>query len=88
MKTLNKIGTIIYHNILKPSFRTASIRFYVLALMSMMLLHKDQTSLILKYFGEFGILIKNILILYFVWLVTTMPMLYITELIDKKNERK
>lgn len=86
MKTLNKIGTMIFRNVLKPSFKTASVRFYVLSLIIITLVYKDQTPLILKYFGEFGILIKNVLILYYVWLVTTMPMLYITELINKKEE--
>ena len=88
MKALSKIGKVIFHSILKPSFRTVSIRFYVLSLMTIMLIYKDQTPQILKYFGEFGVLVKNILILYFVWLITIMPTLYIMELIDKKDEQR
>lgn len=86
MKTLSKIGKVI-GKILIPSLPTAYFSFYILSLIVIVIATRDANPWILRYFREFGIIVMNIMVAYYIWLIAIMPALLIEKLIKKDEQQ-
>lgn len=84
MKTLSKIGKVI-GKILVPSLPAAYFRFYILSPIIIISFTKGATQWVLRYFGEFGIIIGGISTMYYIWLMATIAVLLIYN--GKKDEQ-
>lgn len=86
MKTLSKIGKII-GMIFIPSLPIAYFSFYILSLIVIIIATRDASPWILRYFGEFGIIVMNIMVAYYIWLIAIIPALLIEKLIKKDEQQ-
>ena len=86
MKTLSKIGKII-GMIFIPSLSVAYFSFYILSLIVIVIATRDASPWILRYFGEFGIVVINIMVAYYIWLIAIIPALLIEKLIKKDEQQ-
>lgn len=86
MKTLSKIGKII-GMIFIPSLSVAYFSFYILSLIVIVIATRDASPWILRYFGEFGIIVMNIMVAYYIWLIAIIPALLIEKLIKKDEQQ-
>lgn len=84
MKILSKIDKVI-GKILVPSLPTAYFSFYILSLI--VIATRDASPWILRYFGEFGIIVMNIMVAYYIWLIAIIPALLIEKLIKKDEQQ-
>ena len=85
MKTLSKIGKII-GKILIPSLSTAYFRFYILSPIIIISFAEDTNQWVLRYFGEFGIIVGGISVMYYIWLIAVIAVLLIYN--GKKDEQQ
>ena len=85
MKTLSKIGKVI-GKILIPSLSAAYFRFYILSLIIIISFAEDTNQWVLRYFGELGIIIGGISVMYYIWLIAVIAVLLIYN--DKKDEQQ
>lgn len=86
MKTLSKIGKVI-GSIVIPSLSVAYFSFYILSLIIIVIATRDANPWILRYFGEFGIIVMNIMVAYYIWLIAIIPALLIEKLIKKDEQQ-
>lgn len=86
MKTLSKIGKVI-GKMLIPSLPAAYFSFYILSLIVIVIATRDTSPWILRYFGEFGIIVMNIMVAYYIWLIAIIPALLIEKLIKKDEQQ-
>lgn len=86
MKTLSKIGKVI-GSIVIPSLPVAYFSFYILSLIVIVIATRDASPWILRYFGEFGIIVMNIMVAYYIWLIAIIPSLLIEKLIKKDEQQ-
>lgn len=86
MKTLSKIGKVI-GMIFIPSLSVAYFSFYILSLIVIVIATRDASPWILRYFGEFGIIVMNIMVAYYIWLIAIIPALLIEKLIKKDEQQ-
>lgn len=85
MKILSKIDKVI-GKILIPSLSAAYFRFYILSPIIIISFAKDTNQWVLRYFGEFGIIIGGISVMYYIWLIAVIAVLLIYN--DKKDEQQ
>lgn len=85
MKMLSKIDKII-GKILIPSLSAAYFRFYILSPIIIISFAEDTNQWVLRYFGEFGIIIGGISVMYYIWLIAVIAVLLIYN--DKKDEQQ
>lgn len=85
MKILSKIDKII-GKILIPSLSAAYFRFYILSPMIIISFTEDTNQWVLRYFGEFGIIVGGISVMYYIWLIAVIAVLLIYN--DKKDEQQ
>lgn len=86
MKTLSKIGKVI-GSIVIPSLLVAYFSFYISSLIVIVIATRDSTPWILQYFGKFGIIVMNIMVAYYIWLIAIIPALLIEKLIKKDEQQ-
>lgn len=86
MKTLSKIGKVI-GSIVIPSLPVAYFSFYILSLIVIIIATRDASPWILRYFGEVGVAVINIMIAYYIWLIAIIPALLIEKLIKKDEQQ-
>lgn len=84
MKILSKIDKVI-GKILIPSLSATYFRFYILSLIIIISFAEDTNQWVLRYFGEFGIIIGGISVMYYIWLIAVITVLLIYN--DKKDEQ-
>lgn len=82
MKILSKIDKVI-GKILVPSLSAAYFRFYILSPIIIISFAEDTTQWVLRYFGEFGIIVGGISTMYYLWLMAVIAVLLIYN--DKKD---
>ena len=85
MKILSKIDKVI-GKILVPSLSAAYFRFYILSPIIIISFAEDTNQWVLRYFGEFGIIIGGISVMYYIWLIAVIAVLLIYN--DKKDEQQ
>lgn len=85
MKILSKIDKVI-GKILIPSLSAAYFRFYILSPIIIISFAEDTNQWVLRYFGEFGIIVGGISVMYYVWLIAVIAVLLIYN--DKKDEQQ
>lgn len=85
MKILSKIDKVI-RKILIPSLSAAYFRFYILSPIIIISFAEDTNQWVLRYFGEFGIIIGGISVMYYIWLIAVIAVLLIYN--DKKDEQQ
>lgn len=85
MKILSKIDKVI-GKILVPSLSVAYFRFYILSPIIIISFAEDTNQWVLRYFGEFGIIIGGISVMYYIWLIAVIAVLLIYN--DKKDEQQ
>lgn len=85
MKILSKIDKVI-GKILIPSLSAAYFRFYILSPIIIISFAEDTNQWVLRYFGEFGIIIGGISVMYYIWLIAVIAVLLIYN--DKKDEQQ
>ena len=84
MKILSKIDKVI-GKILVPSLSAAYFRFYILSPIIIISFAEDTNQWVLRYFGEFGIIVGGISVMYYIWLMAAIAVLLIYN--DKKDEQ-
>lgn len=85
MKILSKIDKVI-GKILIPSLSAAYFRFYILSPIIIISFAEDTNQWVLRYFGEFGIIVGGISVMYYIWLIAVIAVLLIYN--DKKDEQQ
>lgn len=85
MKILSKIDKVI-GKILVPSLSAAYFRFYILSPIIIISFAEDTNQWVLRYFGEFGIIVGGISVMYYIWLIAVIAVLLIYN--DKKDEQQ
>lgn len=85
MKILSKIDKVI-GKILIPSLSAAYFRFYILSPIIIISFAEDTNQWVLRYFGELGIIIGGISVMYYIWLIAVIAVLLIYN--DKKDEQQ
>lgn len=85
MKILSKIDKVI-GKILIPSLSAAYFRFYILSPIIIISFAEDTNRWVLRYFGELGIIIGGISVMYYIWLIAVIAVLLIYN--DKKDEQQ
>lgn len=85
MKILSKIDKVI-GKILVPSLSAAYFRFYILSPIIIISFAEDTNQWVLRYFGEFGIIVEGISVMYYIWLIAVIAVLLIYN--DKKDEQQ
>lgn len=86
MKTLSKMSKII-GMIFISSLPIAYFCFYILSLIVIIIATRDASPWILRYFGEFGVAVINIMIAYYIWLIAIIPALLVEKLIKKDEQQ-
>lgn len=85
MKILSKIDKVI-GKILVPSLSAAYFRFYILSPIIIISFAEDTNQWVLRYFGEFGIIVGGISVMYYIWLIAVIAVLLIYN--GKKDEQQ